>query len=375
MRLLVTRSNAAETWRADSLRAGSRTGVTLLVYGLGHLVVDAISAGILLTLWQGEMLASPEVGTYFLLYNLLAFGVQPLLGLVVDWSRQPRTAALFGSALVAVATALFGRWPLSAVVVAGVGNAIFHLGAGSICLQLKPGHAAAPGLFVAPGVLGLFLGTYLGQAGNFVAWPFVLGLAVLGVAMTRIPIPATVAVPPVAGWQWKWIGVALVLLLGCVSTRSLVGFSVVLPWKSGFALAVTLTVAVALGKALGGVMADRWGWGRIAVGGLALSTSLLAFVAHSPVAAIAGMFLFNLAMPVTLVATANLLPGRPAFAFGLTAMALELGAWTVQAGGDSDGFGQPWVVFGLILGAAVALYVALRTSFGRLPTLFANVHE
>lgn len=354
----------------------TRSGIaaSLVVYGLAHAVIDAISAGILLTLWHGAGLT--DAGGFFVLYNLLAFGAQPLLGLAVDGSRQPRTAALVGVGLVAGSTVVFARWPLLGVILVGSGNALFHLGAGSIALRLTPGRATAPGIFVAPGALGLFLGTYLGQTGTFVAWPFVLALACLAVGMVKLAMPAMAYEQRRMPVKWNWAVMMLALLLSCIAVRALVGFAVVLPWKSVMALAVTLTVAVVLGKAVGGVLADRWGWGRIAVGALAVSTPLLAFGANVPAVAIIGLFLFNFAMPVTLAATANVLPGRPAFAFGLTCLALELGGWLVtQSGCDASRFGHPWIIFGMTLGAVIALYLALRLAFGRLPTFFSNVHE
>jgi FSR family fosmidomycin resistance protein-like MFS transporter len=351
-----------------------KTAASLVVYGLAHAVIDAISSGILLTLWWTEVLTYAETGALFVLYNLLAFGAQPVLGLLVDWSQRPRAAAILGCGLTASATVVFLQHPLLGVILTGLGNAIFHLGAGSICLQLTPGRALAPGIFVAPGDLGIFLGTYLGKAGVFVAWPFVLGLAGLCVAMVLIPLPAIAYARPKPAW--KWATVVVVLLLVCVGVRSLVGFSLVLPWKSVIWLALIASVSVTLGKALGGVFADRLGWGRIAVGALAVAAPLLAFGAGLPGVALAGLFLFNLTMPVTLTATANLLPGRPAFAFGLTCLALELGAWTVLQHSDAAAMcGQPWYVFAVIVGSAVVLYVALRTAFRRLPAFFAGVHE
>ena len=352
-----------------------RSFASLLAYGVAHAVVDAISAGALLTLWHLEILPLPEVGAYFILYNALAFGAQPLLGLVVDWTRKPRHAAIVGCGLTVAAAVLMAQWPMTGVIGIGIGNAVFHLGAGSIALNLTPGRAAAPGIFVAPGALGLFLGTHLGQAGSFVLWPFGLILAGLCMAMLVIPLPEMVYSRPKRSGERQWVAVMLVLVLGCVMLRSLVGFSVVTPWKSVLALAVTWTVAIALGKAVGGVLADRLGWGRIAVGTLMISAVMLAFGANVPAVAIAGMFLFNCTMPVTLAATANLFPGRPAFAFGLTCLALEIGAWrAIGPDGVPDMFGLPWVVFGMVFGSAVALYIALRIAFQRLPAWFEHVH-
>ena len=129
-----------------------KDAIQLALYGLAHAVVDAISAGVLFTIWQGAVVETAEASWLFLLYNLLAFGTQPLLGLIVDWSHRPRAAALVGGLVLAAATAGIGGWPRVAVCLVGVGNAVFHLGAGSICLNLTPGRATAPGLFVAPGV-------------------------------------------------------------------------------------------------------------------------------------------------------------------------------------------------------------------------------
>ena len=80
-------------------------------------------------------------------------------------------------------------------------------------------------------------------------------------------------------------------------------------------------------------------------------------------------------MAVTLTATATLLPGRPALAFGSTGLALILGAWPVCQAGDSGVFGERWVVFALIIVSAVALYVSLRMAFSRIPKAFAGVYE
>ena len=66
-----------------------RICANLTVYGTAHASVDAICAGVLLTLWSRGILSTAELGWYFFLYNLLAFGMQPVLceparGVVAD---------------------------------------------------------------------------------------------------------------------------------------------------------------------------------------------------------------------------------------------------------------------------------------------------
>ena len=357
-------------------RALTTRGIGCLsLYGVAHAVVDAICAGMLISLWHGGVVDAGEVGAWIVSYNILAFATQPLLGLLVDRYQFPRAAAVAGCLVTAMAPVVGSHWPLCGVILAGLGNAVFHLGAGSICLNLTPGRATAPGLFVAPGAVGLFVGTELANRGLFAAWPFLLALAVLAIGMALTKQPALVRDfrPPVFP---RAALIPLVLILACIGVRSLVGFAVDLPWKSGLPLAIGLVVVVFLGKSLGGVLADRIGWGRVAVGSLAVAAALLAFGASNIVPAMMGMFLINLTMPVTLAATANLLPGRPAFAFGLTALALELGALPVTGlPGGAPVCGLPWVVFGMTCGAALGLYSALTLAFRRLPAHFSEVHE
>jgi hypothetical protein len=173
----------------------------------------------------------------------------------------------------------------------------------------------------------------------------------------------------------RWSLAVLLLLLVCIGVRSMVGFGIEFPWKSKLVLSVALMAFVVLGKGIGGVLADRIGWGRVAVAALAIAAPLLSFGVGIPTAAIAGMFLFNIPMPVTLVATANLLPGRPAFAFGLTCLALDVGTWPIiLPPGTNREFSSEWIVFAVVFASAIILYLGLQAAFHRLPLRFAMVH-
>src|SRR5262245_50242409 len=127
-----------------------------IVLGLAHAASDG-SAGLLL----GSLAALVPAGQVLqlvVLYNVIAFGGQPLAGVVADRIRNPRGAALFGIAITIVALSTFRAQPVLAVALAGVGSAAFHVGAGAIALCATQGRAAGPGLFAAPGVIGLAVG-------------------------------------------------------------------------------------------------------------------------------------------------------------------------------------------------------------------------
>ena len=147
------------------------------------------------------------------------------------------------------------------------------------------------------------------------------------------------------------------LILLSIAVRALLGFLVGFPWETQPGLLIALTLAAVAGKALGGILADRWGWlrggRRVAVAAL----PLLACGATHPAAAITGILLLNLTMPVTLAATVEALPGYPGFAFGLTCLALLLGAMPALLGVSMSG---PIFVSAVILLSAAALYHGLR---------------
>src|SRR5262245_55559031 len=157
-----------------------------LILGLAHGVADG-AAGLLLG-GLPHMMTLERVALLVLLYNALAFGGQPLLGLIADRVGQPRTAALAGLLLLAAAL-LAGQQPLAAVVLAGLGSAAFHIGGGALALCATQGRAAGPGLFAAPGVVGLAAGGALAAAGYTAIWPFLLPLLALAIAITAIEIP------------------------------------------------------------------------------------------------------------------------------------------------------------------------------------------
>jgi FSR family fosmidomycin resistance protein-like MFS transporter len=328
-------------------------GSCLTVYGTAHALVDAGCIMLLL----GGIDVRENLLAYLLLYNILAFGLQLPLGWLLDRLHQPVLAAITGILLVSISLMLFLH-PLAAIILAGVGNALFHVGGGTIALNLQPGKASLPGVFVAPGGIGLFAGALILKFYGYHPLVFVLLLLAIGSLMLVVKNPQLFYA---TGKErvGSTLDLAILLLLITICIRSMVGLSIEFPWKSNQLLLITLTASIALGKAFGGFMADYFGWIKIAVGGLVLSSVFLVFGQQSAIAGITGLFFFNLTMPVTLVAISNVLPGRPGFSFGLTTFAILAGALPTFVH-YKELFAISPVIFTSILLSAITLYLGLK---------------
>ena len=375
-----------ERARAFSLTGSALAPGTLALYAAAHGAVDAACVGTLWSAYHAGALSSHAAWSAFFLYNLLAFAVQPLLGLGADHYRVSRSLAAGGALVVAAAVGL--AWipgtVFAAVAVVGLGNAFFHVGGGVISLKAAPGRATPLGVFVAPGAAGVVAGTLVGRAGGPV-WLFALALVPLAAGVLALPAPRFAGAssrdgdsssrpagarerpagtgPRLAGTATREAGggieLIVLLLLFVVAARAWVGMAVVLPWKSDAWLLAGLTTGVVLGKALGGVLADRFGWRSVGVSALLVSIPLLALGPASAAAGITGTFVFNMTMPITLVAVAHALPGHEGFAFGLTCLALFVGSAPVLIAG-------PGMSAATLVPAALVAAAALWVGLGRL---------
>ncbi len=333
----------------------------LLVYGGAHAVVDLASAITMYSIFRTGVVSAETFFFFLLAYDFLAFAGQAVLGWFVDKVRAPRAAAMVGCLLVAISLFTWQIFPMLSVILAGLGNALFHLGGGAISLNLMPGRAAAPGLFVAPGAVGLATGILAGQKGDWSLF-WVAALLVLStglIFLTKSPTIDYEKKPAVA--SRKMFTVIFILLFSSIIIRSFVGSIVAYPWKKDAALFWTLILAVFLGKALGGVLADKFGWIRVSVGALMISAVLIPFGFKIPILGIAGMFFFQFVMAVILAALAFLIPGRSALIFGLNCLALFFGLFPFFFPESSVIFLPHWqgLAFGATLCSSVAIYFSL----------------
>jgi hypothetical protein len=329
-------------------------------YGTVHALIDASSAVVVYCGARMHGLSGPASFQLVVAYNVIAFGAQPLLGICIDFLRASRIALIAGPVLVLAALPATHFSALWGMVLVATGNALFHLGGGAIVLASRPGSAALPGIFVGPGAFGLSIGVWLGSKGIFPLMPFIAALTA-AIAVLYVVRPAANSMSlekksKTVPFFWP----AIVLLLVSIFIRALIGNRSGINALLGHPLFwFGLGLSACMGKILGGMIADRLGWTKTVILALTLSAPLIVFAGNMHIMVIAGMFLFQMSMPVTLAALALWLPGKPAFAFGLACLALLFGTLPGFFEETRIHF-TPFLIVALIGVSAICIYAALR---------------
>lgn len=288
--------------------------------GLAHGISDCAAGFLIGGLALGGSLE--RAGWLALAYNALAFGLQPAAGWLADRSGRYREMVLVGLALGGAALLFFAFQPVLAIGLAGLGSAALHAAGGGLALIATPGRAAGPGWFAAPGVLGLALGGLLAAQAVDLTWMLILALigsGTLGAILCpkRSALIAQPALQKAGPSASEWIIILLILALALRSTLW-TGLQLRAEGQSGVFLQVAL--AAALGKALGGMLADRLTWKRWILSALALAAVLLTVSATDwpgNLALLAGVFFLQSITPVLLAALGGALPGQPGLAASL----------------------------------------------------------
>ena len=313
------------------------------IYALVHMAVDLSCAFLVYT----YVLGGEQWYLWLLLYNFCAFALQMPIGAAADRLDRNSCVAVGGCAGVLAGLLLgIAGFPAGAAVVAGIGNACFHVGGGIDVLNRSERRAAPLGIFVAPGALGIFLGTMLGRAGTEAA-VWIGGLLILSAViraaagreklwLTSGNAPFSFSVPSSSVPSGRTL-MAAACFLAAVILRSYSGMIQNFPWKETLAgSGLILAGAVVLGKMAGGVLADKLGIQRTAFRSMcAAAVGFLCLV--YPAAGILAVFFWNMSMPLTLWAVSKVFPGAKGFGFGLLTFGLFVGFCPAWLGGSSVG--------------------------------------
>ena len=265
---------------------------------------------------------------YALIFDALAFLPQSFFGVFLDKHPNFPYGAV-GCLLVAIAL-IFPNEVVGMFII-GVGNAIVHIDGAHHTLRNSLGKITPNAVFVAGGSFGVIAGQLLGGESIAILWilPFVLMVisAVISYMVYRkhetelkeeTHIPLDITVP-------KREITVLFLALIAVSIRSFVAYAIPIDWNKTPLQAVALFSFMGIGKALGGVLADRIGYRKTAYLSLLLALPFLLFGNSIMWLSLFGVMLFSMTMPITVGILFSKFPRAPGLAFGITTVGLFLG--------------------------------------------------
>ena len=309
-----------------------RKPVIVGTHSVMHAVVDFGCAALVMGIARETGISLPLAATVIILYDFCAFALQFPVGILADRLNRNSLIAALGCALVAIGF-LLRPWAVTACVIAGIGNALYHVGGGVDVLNLSDRKAALSGIFVSTGDLGLFLGLNahllpLGSTAIFilllVSTAILLGLYYLIKYRYRVEnVPCERLIEP--GSLSDGQKLILFCMMSTVYLRSCFGVCMSFSWRSAFTGGLIAASAIMLGKMLGGVIGDRLGWTKTSVCSLLLAAVLIVFAEKSMACGLAALVLFNMTMPITLCVTVDLFRNRRGAAFGLTSAMLFFG--------------------------------------------------
>jgi len=330
-----------------------------VILGLAHGVNDC-SAGMLL----GNLSGSGSIygaGMLVFVYNILAFGAQPIAGIAADKLKSPKLASVVGLVLMAGALILPGINPMISIIMAGAGSALFHVGGGALAICVTDGKASGPGLFSAPGVAGLAIGGYISLSGGFYVLPLIGLLLVLSIIISLAHMPVMPYTKPDNRIEFEKHDYIMLIILFAIALRSAV-WNIFQYIGHGEAVNIVLIGMAAMsGKVFGGFAADRIGWRNYSVGALVAAIPFLIAGEANIYLFLPGIALLQSVTPVLISAVARGMPRMPATASGLTlGFAIAVGGLPFVSGMDIEKINSPPLIAVSVVLVSIILFIAMK---------------
>ena len=274
----------------------------------------------------------PLVWLIFFTYDMMAFVPQSVIGYFSD--RFPRVPlGAIGMLLMCSSLLMFEAVnPFVSLIVLCIGNCMVHVNGAEVTLRTAKGKLSGSAIFVSGGSFGVVTGKLLGST-QMGIWPLV--------AAAIITVPVTMYVQRYISDEEepfeeqcrefdyartdkpKWLIIALAVAI--VAVRGYMGYGIPTSWNKTAIQTVMLFSFMGVGKAMGGIVADRIGVRRTAIISTVVAAPLLMAGDNIMVISLAGVMFFSMTMAITLAVLVSVLPRTPGLAFGWTTIGLFIG--------------------------------------------------
>ena len=294
----------------------------IIFLGIGHGLNDLIAGYFLGSLVQtnGDIL---QISLGLFIYNLLAFGGQYPVAMLLEKIGSPKKFLLLAYGLNIVAVICFTFSPQLSIVAAGIASAIYHVAGGTVCAEKNK--ATNIGLFAAPGVAGLILGGYLAYEKIFINWWLLIAAIIVFVFISVTSFAAKnnqVALKEESSANKKFRldghDYIMILLLTIISLRSVIWDIFQLIHENNYRWLIAIAMAAFIGKLTGGWLSDRVGWRLYTFVSLTLATPLITFFKDELFLFCIGVGLLQSSIPATTSLLIQSLKGKTEKGIGLS---------------------------------------------------------
>ena len=297
------------------------------IYSLCHFIVDFVCTILILGKLPYIANTNNEFITSVIVYNFFAFAFQVPLGYILDKFKIYKYVAIIGMCCIGLCYLINFNNSIIVAIIVGIGNALFHLEGGVNIYSLSARKAFLNGLFVAPGALGIFLGTVFHNKLIITCFPIILVFITIFLLLLvqNREIEKDLKNNIINKFDNYNITLIIILIGISIIVRSVGGNSIIYNWKNSFALGLIYTTSIVIGKAFGGLIADKFGLLKVALISLACSAICLLLGYNIHIFSYIGILLFNIPMSITLTILENTLSKNIACAVGLNTMFLFIG--------------------------------------------------
>lgn len=276
------------------------------------------------------------IGTVAIIYNVLAFVPQLLIGAALDLFPKRHFGAL-GSILLMTGFFLYfltgatGALFWVSLVILCAGNAIIHISGAELTIRSAGSRLSPVAIFVSGGSFGVITGQLMALYNVPFVIPAILGMLTLPLIIIsdRLYRDIPESSSSCTGFDLvsakRAIAVVIIASFLIVSVRSWLGYGIPTSWNKTTFQTILLFTALGAGKAAGGLLADRIGARKTAFISILGAVPFLIFGDRIMIVSLIGILFFSMTMSVTVGMLVSVMRFAPGAAFGITTTGLFAG--------------------------------------------------
>ena len=301
---------------------GIKTGY---LYFYIHFIVEVVCFFYLSRVTNNSLI----IWTVPFIYDGMAFVPQSIIGYISD--KYPKiNMGIIGTILLIISYLIYSLTNINifiSLIILCLGNAFLHVSGAEVTLKSSNGKLSPSAIFVSGGSFGVITGRLLAKTSInslILLIPIISMIPFILLAKDYINDKSNT---DFFDYVKKDINPYLVIIIALlvVIVRGYMGYGIPTSWNKTTIQLITLYVIMGIGKALGGILSDKFGIKKIATLSTLLAIPFLCFGDNIMIISLIGVMFFSMTMSITLAILVSVLKRTPGLAFGITTIGLFLG--------------------------------------------------